>query len=116
MEKQILKRKSPVFILSLLVIAIFTIELLLLDDLIKVEGIRIGLYNAFIVYAIMSKKNKIAYALFLVKLIFSLFITSPLLMYPVLGGIFSITVMIFAKKLLEKNRLYRHWNSGSDNL
>lgn len=97
-----LRKKRPWLVLGILLIIFYVVELLLLDDLIKVEGIRIGLYNAIIVYAIMFNKNKIAYGLFFVKLMFSLFVASPVLFYPICAGLLSISAMIAVKKILDK--------------
>jgi uncharacterized membrane protein len=106
MDKRAPKRKRPMLYLSLLVIVFFVIELLFLDDIIRVEGIRIGLYNAFIVYALMESKMKMALGLFFVKLVTSLFAVSMLLLFPICGGVLSITAMILAKKVLDKKAGY----------
>lgn len=102
MGNKAVRKKRPMLVLSILVIIFFLVELLLFDKLIKVEGIRLGLYNAFIVYAVMLGKKKMAYGLFFVKLVFSLFAASPVLLYPICGGVLSISAMIIAKKIFDK--------------
>lgn len=70
-----------------------------------IPGARLGLSNSVITLAVMRGKNKAAAMLSVIKIIFSLILTSGVsgFLFTAFGTVASLFVMIFAKKLL-KNR------------
>ncbi len=88
-------------LLCVLVIAVFALEAWLLGGITTTEGVKIGLYNALIVYALMNMKAKYAYILMGVKIIAGMFIASNILAYSVLGGLLSVAAMHGAKNIFK---------------
>lgn len=91
-----------IIILSLLVIVFFILEMLLLGNVIKVEGVKIGLYNIFIIFAIIKIEPKHGYILAVVKLFTGIFVASTAALYPIFGGLLSVTAMVIAMKILKE--------------
>jgi len=91
-------------ILGILVIVFFLLEHFLLGGIKMTEGVKIGLYNAFIILAIVKFGPKYGFILFFVKLMTGIVGTSAALLYPLCGGIISIAAMsainsIFKEKI-----------------
>ena len=101
------KNKIPfgkLIVISLLVIAVYAVERFLLSGVTKVEGVKIGLYNMFMVFAIINMKTRHAYFFLLVKLIAGIFLAVQVIFYPLAGGILSIAFMALCNKLF-KNKI-----------
>jgi len=94
--------KKTVFILCLLIIVLFALETSFLSNITKIEGVKLGLYNTFIIFAIKNIKLKYGYILAIVKIISSLFIASTLFLYSFLGGILSVSAMVIAERLFKE--------------
>lgn len=92
------KKSRKVFLLCLFVILLFVLETLFLGNITKVEGVKIGLYNALIIFAIMEDKPRYGYLLAGVKIIAGMFVTSNILFYSLMGGLLSVTAMIVIKR------------------
>ena len=98
MKKSIGTRGAKV-ILIILVIIFFIIEKLLLNNIIRVEGIKFGLYNLFIIFAIININPKFAFLLYGVKIAFGIVFVSSAVIYPFFGGLLSVAAMVFACKM-----------------
>ncbi len=96
-DKLIIRRH--IFLLSIFVIILFILENMFLGSVTRTEGIKIGLYNAVIIFAIIEMKPKYGFILFAVKLIAGLFVAGNVFLYPLLGGLVSINSMLLASKL-----------------
>ncbi len=92
------KSKKVYIILIVLVICFFILEKLFLNNIIRTEGIKFGLYNIFIIYAITKINPKFAYVLFGVKLAVGIMFASTAVLYPLFGGLLSITAMVIIYK------------------
>ena len=98
MKKSIGTRGAKV-ILIILVIIFFIIEKLLLNNIIRVEGIKFGLYNLFIIFAIININPKFAFLLFGAKLAFGIVFISTAVIYPLFGGLLSVAAMALAYRM-----------------
>ena len=67
-------KKAAIF--GILVIVLFLLEHFLLDGIKMTEGVKIGLYNAFIILAIIKFGPKYGFILFFVKLLTGIIATS----------------------------------------
>ncbi|MEX1377352.1 MAG: Gx transporter family protein [Eubacteriales bacterium] len=95
---------GKLILISILVAALFTLERFLLGGITKAEGVKIGLYNMFIVFAIVNMKTRHAYLFFIVKIITSIFLVTQVIFYPLAGGILSIAIMALSNKIF-KNKI-----------
>ena len=92
------KIKNRYIILIVLVIGFFILEKLFLNNIIRTEGIKFGLYNIFIIYALTKVSTKFAYMLFIFKLTVGIIVASTAVIYPLIGGALSITAMVLIFK------------------
>ena len=88
--------KETKIILIILVIIFFIVEKLLLNNIIRVEGVKFGLYNLFIIFAIININPKFAFLLFGAKLALGIVFISTAVIYPLFGGLLSLAAMVLA--------------------
>ena len=96
------KATKTILILIILVVLTFVLEKIFLNDVTKVQGIKIGLYNVFIILTIIKLSPKYGFILFAAKLVTGIAFASTAVLYPFFGGVLSISAMIIANKTLSK--------------